>query len=309
MSVVQAATPAKAGGDETIRSTLDAVAAALKAVGFDEARRRARQLVAAALGLTQTDIFAHPDRAIAADDRERVAAFLARALKHEPLSRVLGVREFWGLDFALSPETLDPRPESETIVEAALARLPDRERAYRVLDLGTGSGCLLLALLSELPAAVGIGVDIAPGAVAAARGNAIRLGLSTRAEFVLGDWAGPLAGEFDLVVANPPYIATSDIAGLPPAVRNFDPWRALDGGADGLDAYRAIAAQLPRRLTPGGVFFGEVGQGQAEQVAALLAAAGLVVDEIVPDLAGIPRCVVARGAGAEKMVGTVEPRA
>lgn len=302
-------TPVQAGVQETIRSTLDAVAKVLEAAGFDEPHRRARSLVAAALGLTQTDIFAHPERPITADDDERIAVFLTRVIEHEPLSRIVGVREFWGLEFSLSPDTLDPRPESETIVETALARLPDRARACRILDLGTGSGCLLLALLSELPAAAGIGIDIAPGAVVAAQGNAARLGLAARVDFTVGDWTAPLAKKFDLVVANPPYIAAADIGGLPPEVRNFDPHRALDGGADGLGPYRAIAAQLPRQLVSGGVFIGEVGMGQAGQVAAMLAAAGLVIEEIVPDLAGIPRCVVARRAGGEKMVGTAEPRA
>jgi release factor glutamine methyltransferase len=291
---------------ETIGSTLGTVAAALEKAGLDEARRRARRLVAAALGLSASDVFAGVDRMITEDEGERVAALLARTVKHEPLSRILGLREFWGLEFKLSPDTLDPRPESETIVEAALARLPDRRRAYRILDLGTGTGCLLLALLSELPAATGIGVDAAPGAVAAARDNAARLGFAARAEFVVGDWAEPTAEAFDLVVANPPYIATGDMAALPPEVRDFDPLRALDGGADGLAAYRAIAMKLPRLLASGGIFLTEIGQGQARNVVTLLAAQGLIVDNVVPDLAGIPRCVVAHGGFGEKMVGTAE---
>jgi release factor glutamine methyltransferase len=229
---------------------------------------------------------------------ERVAELLVRMVRHEPLSRILGVREFWGLEFKLSPDTLDPRPESETIVEAALACLPDRNRAYRILDLGTGTGCLLLALLSELPVATGIGLDAAPGAIATARENAARLGLAERADFVVGDWGEPQAGKFDLVVANPPYIATGDITALPPEVRNFDPLRALDGGADGLGAHRAIVTALPRLLAAGGFFLTEIGQGQADDVATLIAVAGLTIDKTVPDLAGIPRCIVAyRGRG------------
>jgi release factor glutamine methyltransferase len=294
---------------ETIGSTLGAAAAALKQAGFDEARRRARRLVAAALEVSAAEVFTNLDRMIPAADSERVAELLARMVAHEPLSRILGVREFWGLDFALSADTLDPRPESETIVETVLARLAGRGRAYRILDLGTGSGCLLLALLSELPAATGVGVDAAPGAIAAARGNAARLGLAARADFVVGDWAEPLTGAFEIVIANPPYIATADIARLPPAVRDFDPRRALDGGADGLDAYRAIAAELPRLLKPGGIFAGECGRGQDAAVAAVIASGGLIVDNVVPDLAGIPRCVVARRARGEKMVGTAEPPA
>ena len=289
---------------ETIGSTLGAVAAALEAAGFDEARRRARRLVAAALGMSASEVFARLDRMITEDDGERVAEFVARIVTHEPLSRILGVREFWGLEFMLSPDTLDPRPESETVIEAVLARLPDRAHAYRILDLGAGSGCLLLALLSELPAATGVGVDAALGAVDTARCNAMRLGLAARAEFVVGDWARRLAETFDVVVANPPYIAAADIPGLPREVRDFDPRRALDGGIDGLDAYRAIAAELQRLLRPGGVFAGEFGQGQEAAVAQLVAANGLRIDCVVPDLAGIPRCVVAQRDGGEKMVGT-----
>lgn len=219
---------------------------------------------------------------------------LARVVAHEPLSRILGIREFWGLPFALSADTLDPRPESETVVAAVLDRLPDRDHAYRLLDLGTGTGCLLLALLSELPHATGIGVDIAPGAARTARYNAVQLGLAGRAQFLAGHWAAAIAGRFDAVVANPPYIPTSDIAGLAAEVREYDPRRALDGGPDGLASYREIVSALPRLLRPGGRFATEVGAGLADIVAAILTAQGLRLDSIVPDLAGIPRCVVAR---------------
>jgi release factor glutamine methyltransferase len=282
---------------ETVGSTLGAVSAALLEAGFDEPRRRARRLVAAALDVPMSEVFAHLDRMITEDDADRIARVLRRVIAHEPLSRILGVREFWGLDFALSSETLDPRPESETIVEAVIARLPERDRACHILDLGTGSGCLLLALLSEFQAASGIGVDLVFGAAAAARRNAARLGLGDRAGFVVGDWAAALASCFDVVVANPPYIASTAIACLPREVRDFDPHRALDGGSDGLDAYRAISAGLPRLLASGGIFAGEIGQGQDRAVAGLITARGLAIDAIIPDLAGIPRCVVARRAG------------
>jgi release factor glutamine methyltransferase len=180
------------------------------------------------------------------------------------------------------------------VVEAVLARLPDRTGSYRFLDLGTGSGCLLLALLSEFPRASGVGIDIAAGAAGTARRSAERLGLHGRAHFVVGDWASPLAGGFDAVVANPPYIPTPAIAGLPPEVRDYDPRLALDGGADGLLAYRAIAIDLPRLVLPGGLFAAEIGWGQAEPVAAILRQSGLAMEEFIPDLAGIVRCVVAR---------------
>lgn len=290
---------------ETIGSTLGMAAAALQEAGFDEARRRARRLLAAALGLSAAEVFARLDRMITEDEGERVAELLTRMVKHEPLSRIVGVREFWGLEFELSPDTLDPRPESETVVEAVLARRPDRGRPYRILDLGTGTGCLLLALLSELPVAHGIGVDAAPGAVETARRNAERLGLAARAKFVVSNWAALLGQEFDIVVANPPYIASRDVERLPPEVRDFDPRRALDGGGDGLDPYRAIAVELPRLLAPDGLFVGEFGQGQERAVSALLTGAGLAVDGVLPDLAGIARCVVAH-RDREKMVGTGE---
>jgi release factor glutamine methyltransferase len=291
---------------ETIGSTLGAVAAVLATAGLDEPRRRARRLVAVALGLSASEVFAQLDRMITEDDGDRVSELLSRMVAHEPLSRITGIREFWGLEFTLSPDTLDPRPESETIVETVLARANDRERAYRILDLGTGCGCLLLALLSELSAASGMGIDVSPAAIATARGNAERLGPAARADFAVSDWARHVVEKFDVVVANPPYIATADIADLPPEVRDFDPFRALDGGADGLEAYRAIAAELPGLLKPCGLFVGEIGQGQADRVAELIAGVGLIVDEIVPDLAGIPRCVAARRACGEKMVGTAE---
>jgi release factor glutamine methyltransferase len=279
---------------ETIGSALGGVAAALAEAGFDEPRRRARRVIAAALALSPTQVFADLDRMIAVAGSERVAKWLARTLAHEPLSRMLGTREFWGLEFALSADAFDPRPESETVVEAIIARLNDRGRPYRFLDLGTGSGCLLLALLSEFPAARGIGVDLVSGATATAWDNAGRLGLAERAGFVVGDWGSAIRGRFDAVVANPPYIASGGIAALPPEVRDFDPRRALDGGADGLAAYRAITADLPRLLLPGGVFATEVGAGQHDVVASLLSGAGLTIEEIVADLAGIARCVVGR---------------
>ena len=279
---------------ETIGSTLGQVAAALAAAGFDEVRRRARRLLSAALGLSAAEVFARLDRMITEEESERVAGLLRRALAHEPLSRILGVREFWGLEFALSPDTLDPRPETETVVEAVLARLVERDRPYAVLDLGTGSGCLLLALLSEFREASGIGVDRSLGAITTARRNVERLGVGARARFAVGDWTSALRGSFDAIVANPPYVESAEMMRLPREVRDYDPALALDGGPDGLDAYRAIAADLPRLLAPGGLFACEIGVGQNEAVAGIIEASGLVIDAIVPDLAGIARCVVAR---------------
>jgi release factor glutamine methyltransferase len=278
----------------TLGSAIAETAFALAATGLDEPRRRARRLTAAALGLSSADVFAHPEQKLGPAERDRIAAMLDRVLKGEPLTRILGRREFWGLEFSLSVDTLDPRPETETIVEAVLARRPDRNRAYRILDLGTGSGCLLLALLSELGNASGIGVDITRGAVMTARRNAAALGLAARARFVISDWASALVGRFDIVVANPPYIDSAAIPALPPEVRDHDPHCALDGGADGLMAYRAMTGELPDLLAAGGLFATEIGSDQADAVAALLRQAGLTVEAVVPDLAGLPRCVVAR---------------
>ena len=281
----------------TVGEVLDQCAAMLAAAGLDEQRRLARRIIVAALRLSPAEVFAHPHRHLDEEEQVRIAAMARRVAAHEPLSRVLGRREFWGLDFILSDDTLDPRPETETVVEAVLARLTDREAVYRFLDLGTGSGCLLLALLSEYRNASGLGVDVALGAVATARRNAERLGMKERASFIVGDWAAALDGAFAAVIANPPYIAAVELARLPPEVRDHDPPRALDGGADGLAAYRAIAQDLPRILMPGGLFVAEIGAGQADSAGGIVKAAGLAVDEIAADLAGIPRALVARRLG------------
>ena len=275
-------------------AALDEAAAALKAAGFEEPRRRARRLVAAALDLTQAVVFGHPERALSPGESKRVRAVLDRTLAHEPLSRIEGRREFWGLDLDLGRDTLDPRPETETLVEAALRHLCDRNARLEFLDLGTGSGAILLALLHECPAASGLGIDIAEGAAATARGNAAALGLARRACFVVGDWAEAVNGRFDLVVANPPYIAAGDLALLPPEVAHWDPRRALDGGADGLDAHRRVADGLPRLLHRSGFYLGEIGAGQAPAGSAILAAAGLAIEAVVPDLAGRARVIIAR---------------
>jgi release factor glutamine methyltransferase len=230
--------------------------------------------------------------ALPAEAAARYAGHLARRAGHEPVSRILGHREFWSLDFALGPATLDPRPDSETLVEAALAACPDRP--LRVLDLGTGTGCLLLAVLHDRPAAFGLGVDRSEAAAGTARANARALGLADRAAFLVGDWATALDARFDLILSNPPYIPEAEIAALDPEVRDHDPHLALSGGADGLDAYRDLAVALPGLLVPGGTAVVELGIGQAADVAALFRAAGLDITATPHDLAGIPRCLVAK---------------
>jgi release factor glutamine methyltransferase len=283
-----------------VGAALEDCAATLKAAGFQEPRRQARRLLAYARAVSAAEVFAHPEKELTGAETTRLAEMLRRLARHEPLSRIVGVREFWGLDFLLSADTLDPRPESECVVEAVLARLPDRSAPHRFLDLGTGTGCLLLALLSEFPRAGGLGVDVAAGAAATAQHNAQLLGLGERAHFIAADWASAIDARFDAVVANPPYIASGAIAGLMPEVRDHDPHRALDGGCDGLAAYRAIAADLPRLLPKGGFFVAEIGAGQADAILAILQHSGLKLDGLSPDLAGITRVVAARRAEAAK---------
>jgi release factor glutamine methyltransferase len=274
----------------------DVVAEAAALIGD---RREARLAVAAALRLDAAAIMGWPERPVDAAARRCALDFARRRADGEPLARLTGRREFWSLSFRLSPDTLDPRPDSETVVAAALDLVGDRAAPLRLLDFGTGTGCLLLALLSELPNAVGIGVDRARGAATTARANAAALGLAARAAFVVADWGAALDGRFDLVVANPPYIPRRDIAGLARAIR-YDPVLALDGGHDGLDAYRALAPELARLL--GGIAVLEVGAGQVSAVARLMSAAGLDVGGTTADLAGIERCLILRQP-SKKIVG------
>jgi release factor glutamine methyltransferase len=283
-----------------VRILLEEASRRLAAAGVAAPRRDARLLLAAAMGIETGALFMQDDRPIAAAAADRFAAYLARRVAREPVSRILGHREFWSLAFQVTSATLDPRPDSEALIEAALELISDRDAALRLLDLGTGSGCLLLALLSELPNATGLGVDRDPAAVAAAVANAAALGLGRRAAFQVGDWGRGLGARFDMVVANPPYIPAGDIAGLAPEVACYEPRGALAGGADGLDAYRALAVQLDGLLTDGGSAVLEFGHGQDPQVAALLCAAGLEIRGFRRDLGGLVRCVVAARRGAKK---------
>lgn len=272
------------------------LAARLRAAGLPSPDLDARLLVAHALGVAPTELMGGD--AVAQEAAECAESLLARRLAGEPVARILGEKEFWSLPFSLSPHTLVPRPDTETLVEEALSRISDRQAPLRVLDLGTGSGAILAALLTELPQARGVGVDRAVGAAAAARDNLHRLGLAGRSIILAGDWAEALAGPFDLVVSNPPYIPSADIAALDIEVRAHDPLAALDGGADGLDAYAAIARALPSLLVPGGVCVLELGIGQEEDVARLLRVAGLVPAPARHDLGGIPRALAAHRPSA-----------
>jgi release factor glutamine methyltransferase len=278
----------------SIRAAVDGVWSSLSEAGVDVPRLEARLLVGHVLGVGAEVLVGDPQRPLTGDQRSRLDGLLARRVRREPLAHILGGREFWSLPIRVTADTLVPRPETETLVEAALEWVGERlagAAELRILDLGTGSGCLLLALLSELPRAFGVGVDLSAAALAVARDNADALGLACRAGFVGGDWGSALGGGFDLVVANPPYVADGELTALAPEIVRFEPRLALAGGADGLAAYRAIAPQLPRLLAPGGAAFLEVGAGQAPSVAAMLAGHGLQDVDIKTDLAGVGRCL------------------
>lgn len=267
--------------------------ARLDRAGIDAPDAEARLLFEAATGLGRAALVAAPEAALADADAERLDGFLARRLAGEPATRIAGRRGFWTLELRVAPDVLDPRPDSETIVEAALAELGARRtQRLRLLDLGTGTGALLLALLSECPEATGLGVDLSPAALAVARENAIANGLAGRADFRLGRWMEGIEGPFDLVVSNPPYIESAAIDGLDREVRAHDPRLALDGGPDGLDAYRAILAGLKRILAPDARAVLELGYGQAAAVSRLAAQSGLMTRAIREDLGGVPRALV-----------------
>ncbi|CAM5776870.1 release factor glutamine methyltransferase [Labrys miyagiensis] len=269
--------------------------AAFRSTGLATPELDARWLVAEAAGSPATAVTLDPDRPLAPDAAERARAYIARRLAGEPVDRILGNREFWSLSFRLGPATLSPRPDTETIVEACLAVLPDKQGAYRLLDLGTGTGAILIALLSERPRARGRGIDKAAEAVKIAALNAEDNGVANRASFSVGDWMKGVDGPFDLVVSNPPYIPSADIAGLDREVREHDPLPALDGGVDGLDAYRAIAADAPRVLAPGGILVFELGIGQEEDVATVMKAAGFdLLGPARKDLGGVARALAGR---------------
>jgi release factor glutamine methyltransferase len=279
----------------TVGEMLASVAARLAAAGIDNGRLEARLLVGDATGLAVESMIAEPGASINdAGVIARVERLTLRRLSREPMSQILGSREFWSLPFKVTPDVLTPRPDSEALVEAVLSVVPDRSARLSLLDLGVGSGCLLLALLHGLPNARGLGVDRSERALAVARENAQALGLAGRAEMRAGDWGAGLAEQYDIVVSNPPYIPSDDIEGLAPEVSEHEPWLALDGGQDGLDAYRTLAGELPFLVREGGWTALEVGQGQAPVVARLMRAAGFRIERVVADLGGIERVILAR---------------
>jgi release factor glutamine methyltransferase len=284
---------------ETLLSAWTGAKQRLKAAGVDSPVIDARLLVQAAAGATRTDIISDPYRPLSADQSAELNRLLIRRERREPISHILGVKGFWKIMLRVTPEVLTPRPETETILDVVLELYAQAAR-FSVLDLGVGSGAILLAILTERPGAMGLGVDVSEEALAVARENAANLGLAGRAALLRGDWTAGLADEgFDLVVSNPPYIRSGDLAGLDPEVRDHEPRLALDGGPDGLTAYRRLAEEIPRVLRPGGRFALEIGWDQGAAVAALFTDAGAQGVRIVRDLGDRDRVVT----GMKKTLG------
>lgn len=279
-----------------IRDVVEQAANRLRAAGVDDARQDAWLLLAHIRKQDRATLLAHVRDALEADDQRAFQRLVDRRARREPLAQIVGRKEFWSLDFRISADVLCPRPDSECLIEAALAEVDKRcrssERAPRILDLGTGSGCLLLALLSEWSAADGVGVDVSSRALAIARSNGESLDLAGRAQWLCANWGAALRGCFDLIVSNPPYIARNETPRLEPEVRQFEPETALFAGEDGLDAYRSLAGDLRRLLAPDGFACLEVGFDQADSVEALLKDAGLRTTGRRQDLAGIDRCLI-----------------
>ena len=281
----------------SVAAVITTTARILHQAGIADSRREARLLLAAASGLDQSVLIAHPDQPVKENILARLGNFARHRRNHCPLGRILGSREFWSLPFRVAPWTLEPRPDSECLVAAAVSHLkaavtPDREEGVRILDLGVGTGCLLLSVLHEIPRAHGIGVDIDPRVCRTAGDNARLLGLADRAQWVVGDWATALKGSFDAILCNPPYIPDGAMASLMPEVARYDPRRALAGGVDGLDCYRRLLPMLGPVLKPTGALFLEIGHDQAPHVAACAAGLGWRRVETRRDLAGHPRCLV-----------------
>ena len=276
----------------TLAAALRRASKDLALAGIPEAATDARALASAAANLSREEMLREPEAPLPPAALRRFREAVARRARREPVARILGEREFRSLPFRIGPATLDPRPDSEAVVEAALERIVDPVRPLRVLDLGTGSGCLLLSLLHALPGACGIGTDIDREACRVAAINAEAIGVSSRALFVAGDWTRHIASRFDVVVSNPPYVPSDEIENLALEVRDHDPRVAIDGGADGLEAYRAIAPEVGRQLSADGFCVMEIGPAQAAAVTAIFADAGLEARKMRRDLAGRPRALL-----------------
>ncbi len=281
---------------ETLVSLWTDVRKRLEAAGVDSPVLDARLLLEAGAGVSRLEIVTDPRRELSDAQVDAVNALTKRREAREPVSHIIGRKHFWTLDLAVNADVMTPRPETEFVVEAGLQATLPADAPHRILDLGAGSGAIILALLRERPSATGVAIDVSERALAMVHANANELGVANRLEIRQNDWARDLDERFDLVVSNPPYIRSGDIDELAPEVSRYEPRVALDGGEDGLVAYRIIAAALPRLLKPGAAFALEVGLGQAESVKALVEASGLSAGEPVRDLSGIPRVVVGHSA-------------
>jgi release factor glutamine methyltransferase len=281
-----------ADAGESVGALLARAAASLAAASIESSRLDSRLLLSQATGESVERLVAWPERPLTAREADSFAMLMRRRIGREPLAQIVGRREFWSLPFLTTRDTLTPRPDSEAVIEAVLRLVPDRGTPLRILDLGTGTGCLLLALLSEYPVATGVGTDLSAAAARVAAMNAAALGCAARTTILAGAWDEGATGPFDLVVSNPPYIATAELDGLAPEIRDFEPRLALDGGADGLDAYRELAPRLYERLLPGGYAVLEVGSGQAGPVEMILLDAGFGVRGRQRDLSGMDRCAI-----------------
>lgn len=278
-----------------IGGAVKVVSQGLRASGIENPRLDARLLVSHAAGVPPETFLIHPELELDIPARDQIAGLMMRRMLREPMSHILGEREFWSMAFEVTPDTLTPRPDTECLVESVLATIRQGDRAgdLSILDLGTGTGCVLLALLSELPGSNGIGVDIIADAIAVARRNADRHGLGSRAEFLVGEWFSSVQGQFDIIVSNPPYIESGMIASLEPEVAKHEPLSALDGGPDGLEPYREIFSEAAGFLKTGGAIAMEVGADQSGSVSTILQDTGFADIRIRPDLTGRDRVVMA----------------
>lgn len=278
---------------KTIRETLNEARALLRSVGIPTYQLDSRVLLEHATGKTREIIAGYPETLLELEEQEIFFTLIKRRASYEPIAHLTGKREFWGREFIVTRDTLDPRPDSETLIEQALKLFPDKNTPLRILDLGTGTGCLLLTLLAEFPSAQGIGVDISDAALHVAKKNSSNLGLEKRVQFTLQCWASGIDGSFDLIISNPPYIKSADLTLLQPEVSLYEPRIALTGGIDGLDCYRAIAPDIARLLSDSGYAILEFGLGQETAISEILLTHHLQPISYGIDLAGIIRCVVA----------------
>lgn len=282
----------------TIAEALSDAVDTLEEAGVESAHLDARLLLARVLGVGREYLTMHADAYLSDSELMAYDALVERRAAREPMAQILGEREFWSLNFRVTADTLDPRPDSECVIESVLDYVPNKGARLLMADFGVGTGCLLLSLLSEYPMAHGLGVDISPAALDVAGKNAVSLGLAARTHFHHTSWGTGVHGRYDVIVSNPPYIRESDMDGLAPEVADYEPRTALVAGKDGLDAYRALMPDLKRLLAPAGIAVLEFGKGQAAEVAAIAEANGLRLLETRCDLAGVERCAIFTHAAA-----------